>query len=222
MNDNERLQKKIQEALSWEPFLHTSEIGVTVRDGVVTLSGTVSCPGKKAQAEDAAKKVSGVRVLVENIVVSSKSPGASSDNDIAAQVINAFHWNTEITKEEIHVKVEGGWVTLSGEVGWNQQKETAKKAVVNLIGVRGVINNIAIRSNPDDKISTEDILAALRRNGSLNVEGVRLEADGHTAILLGMIDSWYEKEEAARIVWNAPGVVKVDNRLEVRFGREFT
>jgi osmotically-inducible protein OsmY len=221
MKDNERLQHRVQQAIQWEPLLHTSEIGVTAKDGVVTLSGTVNCPAKKAQAEQAAKKVSGVRALVENIEVSDGKPGSNSDNEIARQVINAFQWNTEIAAEKIHVKVESGWVTLSGEVAWNQQKETAKAAIIDLIGVRGVINNIAIRYNPDDAISIRDITAALLRSGSVNAGDVRLEAEGHTAILLGSIDSWYEKEEAARIVWNAPGVVKVDNRLEVRFGREF-
>jgi osmotically-inducible protein OsmY len=221
MKDNERLQQRVQQAIQWEPLLRTSGIGVTAKDGVVMLSGTVGCPAKKAQPEQAAKKVSGVRAPAENIAVSDGKSGSSNDNEIAKQVINAFLWNTEIAAEKIHVKVGSGWVTLSGEVAWNQQKETAKKAIINLIGVRGVINNIAIRYNPDDTISIRDITAALLRSSSVNAEGVRLEVESHTAILLGSIDSWYEKEEATRIVWNAPGVVKVDNRLEVRFGREF-
>lgn len=199
MTANESLQRRIQKALQWEPLLHTSEIGVTAKDGVITLSGTVSCPAKKAQAEEAVKKVLGVRALVENIEISNSAPGSDNDNEIAKQVINALQWNTEIAAEKIQVKVVSGWVTLSGEVAWKQQKETAKKAIINMIGVRGVINNIAICPNPDHQISIKDIMAALLRSGSVNAEGVHIETEGNTVILLGKIDSWYEKEEWQRL-----------------------
>ncbi len=220
-DNNEMLQQEVYQALQWEKMLHASGIGVSAKDGVVTLFGSVASTPKKARAEEVVKKVAGVCALVKHIGIRNACPGIVSDNKIALQVMNALKWNTEISAETIHVKVESGWVTLSGEVAWNRQKEAAKKAIINLIGVRGVINEIAIRPNPGDVIHIANIMAALGRSGSVNAKGIHLESDGHTAILLGTIDSWYEKEEAARIVWNAPGVTKVDNRLEVKYSREF-
>jgi len=221
MKTNEDLQRKVQQALKWEPLLHAAEIGVIVKHGIVTLTGTVDCYAKKAEAEAAAKKIEGVKAVVENIEVRYNSHGSNTDAKIARQVINAFKWSSAIPHDSVTVTVESGWVTLQGEVAWNHQKEAAKKAVINLIGVKGVINTIAIRSNPDDVINTKDIYKALLRSGSLNCEGMKLEAHGHTLTLTGSIDSWYEKEEAARIAWNAPGVLKVDNQLAVKYSREF-
>jgi len=219
MKNNEELQKKVQEAIQWESLLHSAEIGVIAIDGVVTLSGIVDSYSKKAQAEDAVKQVDGVLAVVDNIAISQGKWGINTDNEIASQVINAFQWNTEIANEKISVVVEKGWVTLEGEVSWNHQREAARAAIANLIGVKGVINRIAIRPGAEASVNTKDIMEALVRSGSLNAEGIRLEAVGHMVILSGTIDTWYEKEEAARIVWNAPGVVKVDNRLDVTFRR---
>jgi len=221
MRSNEELQRKVQQALKWEPLLHAAEIGVTAKNGLVTLTGTVSCYAKKAEAEEAAKKTEGVKAVVEHIEIRYNSLGSNTDTEIAQQVLNAFKWNTEIPHDKVTVKVEAGWVTLEGEVAWNYQKEAAKKAVINLIGVKGVINTIAIRANAGDVINPKDIYKALLRSGSLNCEDIKLEVQGHTLILTGSIDSWYEKEEAARIAWNAPGVLKIENQLTVKYSREF-
>ncbi|MEA5260461.1 BON domain-containing protein [Arcicella aquatica] len=218
MKTNEELQKDVQNAIKWEPLLHAAEIGVTVKDGVVTLSGNVDSYSKKFEAEKAAKNIIGVKVVVETIEVKFKSnTSKKDDNEIADEILSAFKWNLEIPDSKIKVKVEKGWVTLEGEVHWNYQRNAAKNAVDKLMGVTGVSNDIVIKSETHNEIKKSDIENALKRNWAIDDEHINVIVDGHKVTLTGSVDSWYQKDEAARIAWNAPGVWTVDNELEVEY-----
>jgi osmotically-inducible protein OsmY len=135
-------------------------------------------------------------------------------------VVNAFKWNVEVPNDKVKVKVERGWLTLEGEVEWNFQKDAAKKAVSNLSGVAGVTNNIKIKSDIEDKIEEKDIERALDRNWSLSDREIVVKVSGTKVTLTGTVDSWYQKSEAARITWNAPGVRLVENNLVVDYAYE--
>ena len=217
MKSNEDLQRDVQDAIKWEPQLHAAEIGVTVIDGIVTLTGTVNNYSKKAEAEEAAKNVSGVKAVVEKIEVSVDDYGLRTDNDIAIEVLNAFKWHWDIPNDKIKVKVEKGWVSLEGEIEWNYQKEAAKKAVSSLLGVKGVINNIMIASTVNDTVERKDIEDALFRNISINDEDIHVKVSGSTVSLKGSVASWHQKGEAGRMAWSAPGVLHVENELIVDY-----
>ena len=218
MKTNEELQQDVQNAIKWEPLLHAAEIGVMAKDGVVTLTGTVDSYSKKSEAESAAKNITGVKVVVEKIEVKFISSWSKTDdNDIAKEIINAFKWNWEVPNDKIKVKVEAGWVTLEGELHWNYQREAAQKAVKNLLGVTGVSNNITIKSETLDSIEKKDIEDALRRNWSIDDEDIDVDVSEHNVTLSGTVNSWYQKDEAGRIAWNAPGVWTVNNELEVDY-----
>jgi osmotically-inducible protein OsmY len=218
MKNNAEIQKDVQDAIKWEPLLNAAEIGVTVKDGVVTLTGTVDSYSKKTEAEDAAKNVAGVTAVVEKIEIKYNTGwGKKDDNEIAVEVVNALKWNWRIPSADVKVKVEDGWVTLTGELQWNYQKEAAKDAVKNLLGVMGVANNITIKSGTQDQIEKRDIESALRRNCSIRDENITVRTSNHKATLTGTVDSWYQKNEAARMAWNAPGVWTVDNELVVGY-----
>ena len=217
MRSNEELQQDVQNALKWEPQLHAAEIGVTAKDGIITLTGTVDSYAKKAEAEEAAKNVTGVKAVVEKITVHFDNWGEKTDNEIANEVINACKWHWDIPNEKIKIKVEDGWVTLEGEIEWNYQKEAAKKAVSNLMGVKGVTNNIMIVSSTKNHVQRKDIETALLRNVSINVGGIDVIVSGSKVTLTGSVDSWHQKDEAGRMAWNAPGVLEVDNELKVEY-----
>ena len=218
MKNNEELQKDVQDAIKWEPLLNAAEIGVTVKDGVVTLTGVVDNYTKKAEAEDAAKNVAGVKAVVEKIDVKFSSSWAkTSDGDIATEVLNAFKWNWRIPNDKVKVKVESGWVTLEGELEYGYQSEAAKDAVKNLLGVASVVNNITIKPTIAEVAEKADIESALRRNWSIYDTDIDVKVSGHKATLSGTVDSWYQKEEAGRIAFNAPGVWSVDNELIVDY-----
>jgi osmotically-inducible protein OsmY len=218
MKSNEDLQRDVQEAIKWEPLLKAAEIGVTAKEGIVTLTGTVDSYFKKSEAEDAAKNVTGVKAVVEKITVSfGVGFGKREDNEIAREILNAYKWNWEIPNDKIKVKVEKGWVTLEGELEWNYQREAAVNAVKNLDGVTGVSNNMKIKSDINDIIEKKDIESALRRNWSIDDKSIRVNVHGSNVTLDGTVDSWYEKDEASRIAWNAPGVSAVANNLVIDY-----
>ena len=221
MKTNAELQKDVQDAIKWEPLLNAAEIGVTVKDGVVTLTGTVDSYSKKTEAEDAAKNVAGVTAVVEKIEIKFTGHRAKKDdNEIATEVVNALKWNWQIPKDKIKVKVEKGWVTLEGELEWNYQKEAARDMVKNLLGVTGVSNIIAIKSAARDLVEEEDIENAMRRNWAIGDQDILVKVSGHKVTLSGTVNSLHQKDVAARTAWNAPGVWTVENNLVIEYDYE--
>ena len=217
MKKNEDLQKDVQEAIKWEPLLNAAEIGVIAKDGVITLTGIVNSYTKKLEAENAAKNVAGVKAVVEKIEIKFGHTDKKDDNEIANEVVNALKWNLEIPNDKVKVKVEGGWVTLEGELEWNYQKDAAKTSVNNLMGVKGVTNFIKIRSETRDEIEKKDIEYAFARNWSVDDKDIQIKVSGNKVTLNGIVHSLYQKDEAARIAWNAPGVWSVDNELVIEY-----
>jgi len=214
MKTNEELQRDVQNAIKWEPQLHAAEIGVTAKDGVVTLMGTVDAYYKKIQAENAAKNVDGVKAVVEEIEIKYSS-NAMSDEDIANNVLKALIDNWNVPHEKIQVKVEKGWVTLEGQVTWNYQKEAANKSVGHLTGVKGVTNRIKIKSEVQDEIEKKNIVRALASNWTLHSENIFIKVDGTKVTLTGAVSSLFQKDLAEKIVWKTPGIWSVDNQLIV-------
>jgi osmotically-inducible protein OsmY len=218
MKTNEELQRDVRQAIKWEPLLKAAEIGVIAKEGVITLTGTVDSYRKKAEAEAAARSVAGVQAVVEGIEIRfDNSFFSKNDNEIAAEVLNAFRWNAEVPGDQLKITVEKGWVTLQGEVQWNYQREIAESAVVNLLGVTGVINHIKIRVNKDDEVEKAAIEDAIDLNWSLSDRDIAVEVSENKVTLTGTVDSWYQKNEAARIAWKAPGVRLVDNQLKIEY-----
>jgi osmotically-inducible protein OsmY len=215
MINNENLQKNVQDAIKWEPLLNAAEIGVIAKDGVITLSGIVDSYLKKTQAEEAARKVIGVKAVVEKIEVKISGSGNKNDTEIATEILNVFGWNDELPKETITVKVENGWVTLDGVLKWNSQREAAQRLLNNIVGVLGVNNQIKIKSELLDQIEKDEIVSAVGRNWAINNQEIKVSVSGNKVTLYGRVDSLYQKDEAGRIAWNAPGVLAVDNELIV-------
>ena len=215
MKSNESLQKDVQDAIKWEPLLHAAEIGVIVKDGIVTLTGTVDSYSKKIEAENAAKKVAGVKAVVEDIDIDYGYFGVTTDEEVAKEVIKAFKSSMSVPDEKIKVKVEDGWVTIDGTVNWDYQRRASKNAVVNLKGVKGVTNKIKIQSEIKDQIEKKEIEKALQRNWALKSDDIYVDVNNNEVKLPGVVDSYYEKDEAERIAWNAPGVSSVNNELAV-------
>ena len=216
MKTNENLQRDVQNAIKWEPLLNAAEIGVTARDGIVTLTGTVDSFGKKSEAENAAKNVAGVKAVVEEIKIVYSNAAQRADSTIAVDIIKALKSNW-IPDERVQLRVENGWVTLEGNLPWNFQKDAVNKAAKNVSGVLGVNNEIVIKPASYDDIESKGIQEALSRNWSLSDQDIRVKVKGDTVSLEGIVHSHYQREEANRIAWSAPGVAMVNNRLLVEF-----
>ncbi len=215
MKDNSTLQAEVQNAIKWEPLLEAAEIGVTVKDGVVSLSGSVDSFAKKMEAENAAKKVRGVVALIENIEVRFPNSWSRSNVEIANEAVNALKSNWSVPNDNITVKVEDGWVTLEGKLPWNYQREAAKSAINYLSGIKGVTNLIKIKSEITDEIEKKEVEDAFERSWSVNNNDIKVSVLGTTVTLDGTVNSWYQKEEAGRIAWNTPGIMDVKNELTI-------
>ncbi len=215
MKSNEILQKDVQDAIKWEPLLHAAEIGVIVKDGIVTLTGEVDSYGKKAEAEHATKSVAGVRAVVDRIKVLIGKDKLISDQAIAADAFRMINESLVLPKESISITVEDGWITLDGTVQWNYQREMARNLVKDLPGVRGVTNDIKLAKELVEHIKKNYIEEALHRHWSIDADEVEVKVNGTTVELCGCVYSVYQKEEAEKIAYKSPGVEHVVNNLKV-------
>ena len=215
MKTDQEIQKDVMEELRWEPLLNATEIGVAVKNGVVTLSGIVDTYGKKIAAEEAAKSVFGFKAVAEDIQVKLSSFGAKSDTELAEEVIKSLKWHTSIPDDKIKVKVENGWVTLEGDVEWEYQKNAAKSTIENLLGVKGISNLITVKPSVTVKDIKNKISAAFHRSATVDSEKINIDVRGNKAILSGTVRSWAEKEEAANATWNAQGISSVENNITI-------
>ena len=217
MKSNETLQRDVQESIKWEPLLHAAQIGVIAKNGIVTLTGTVDSYAKKMEAETATKKVAGVKAIVEKIEIDYGHFGKITDDKIAEDILKEFNSNLTVPSNSIKVTVENGWVTLEGNVNWNYQREATKNSVTNLMGVRGISNNIKINPEIKEKVEKRAIEKAFQRNWAINYDEIDVDVYDNNVRLTGNVDSYYQKDEAERIAWNAPGVWSVNNDLEVGY-----
>jgi osmotically-inducible protein OsmY len=215
MKTNQDLQNDVREAIKWEPLLKETNISVSALDGVVTLTGIVDGYLKKSRAEDTAKGVTGVKAVVEKIEVKFKNDDDRSDSEIAGEVILALKTDGRVPHDRIKVMVENGWVTLTGNVPWYYQKDAARNAVRHLDGIKVFTNDIRIQPESGDELEQQDIQRALRRSAAMADQDIQVYVTGNKVTLNGVVNSWYQKEEAARIAWNAPGVLSVDNELAI-------
>ncbi len=217
MKSNADLQKDVQDAIKWEPLLNAAEIGVIAKNGVVTLTGTVDSYAKKMEAETAAKSVVGVKAVVEEIEVSFPGSFTKSDTDIANDALKALQSASGVPADKIKITVENGWATLEGEVPWHFQGQAAKNAVGNLQGVKGVTDKIKITPTFRDAVEQRAIEHALARNWAVDDEEIHVEVSGSKVKLDGIVHSLFQRDEAARIAWNAPGVLEVANDLVIDY-----
>jgi osmotically-inducible protein OsmY len=213
MKTDEQIRQDVIDELTWEPTLKSSEIGVAVKDGIVTLSGQVDTYTKKIEAEKAVKRVKEVKGIAEDIIVKLPRSGKRTDMDIAESVIRSLKWNTSIPENSVKVKVEDGWVTLEGEVEWEFQKHRAGSIANNITGVKSVINIVAIRSHIKPHRVKEEIRKALERSADIEADSIEIEVENDTVTLSGEARTWYERGEIERAAWKTPGISNVKNYI---------
>ena len=215
MKMDTELQRHVMEELSWEPSVNAAEIGVSVDSGVVVLDGTVRSYAEKWAAEQAAERVRGVKAVSDEIEV--RLPGESwrGDSEIARAALNAIEWNALVPHDRIKVLVQNGWVTLDGTVDRQYQRSEAENAVRNLLGVKGVLNRIHLLPLVSPADVKDQITRALERASEIDAKRICVEANDGKVTLKGSVRAYLEREEAERAARAAPGVLTVENRIEL-------
>ncbi len=209
------LQQEVRDELSWDPALNTSDIDVTAKDGIITLSGYVNSYSKKLAAESAAKRVKDVTGVAIALKVYLAAEDKRTDEEITSAAWNAIKWSSFTPDDCIRIKVDKGWITLEGEVKWQSQKESAFAAVRNLVGIYGVSNLIKVRAGITPIIIKDVVKKALTRNAEIEADRINIVTDGGRIVISGKVRSWAEKTEVHRAVWATPGVVDVRDELVI-------
>lgn len=215
MKSDSDIKRNVEAELKWDPDIDATDIGVSVKDGVVTLTGFVRSYSQKLSAESDAKKVAGVMAVANDIEVRLPALHERPDPDIARDAATALKHELPFSHERFKVVVKNGWITLEGAAEWNYQRTRAEEAVRHVRGVKGVSNLISLKPQVAPSDIKKKIEDAFRRNAELEAASITVEATGSEVILKGTVRSWAERQEAERAAWRAPGVTKVDNRLAI-------
>jgi osmotically-inducible protein OsmY len=212
--DDKALKKLVETELEWEPSIDAADVGVTVENGIVRLLGHVATYAQKVAAENAVKRIKGVRGYVEDIEVRPFTQ-TYTDEGIATRVANVLDWAVTFPKGAVKAKVENGYVTLTGELEWQYQRMAAEQAVRPLQGVRGVNNAITVKPRVQAADIKRRIEAALERQADLEADKIRVTVDGEKVKLEGKVRAWFERDTIERAAWAAPGVKSVEDRITV-------
>ncbi|HEX7752474.1 MAG TPA: BON domain-containing protein [Novosphingobium sp.] len=215
MKTDSQLQHDVMSELEWEPSVDHADIGVSVEKGVVTLNGYVPSYASKQAAERSARRVAGVKAIAQEIKVRHDSDPKTADHEIAKRILDVFAWSVLVPDDKITVKVEHGWVTLTGSVDWHFQADEAEKAASKISGVIGIINQVEIHRRPTSSDIRRRIENAFERQADLDAAGVTIALDGSKVKLGGRVKAWHERQVAERAAWAAPGVTEVEDHIVV-------
>jgi osmotically-inducible protein OsmY len=214
MKTDEQLQQDVSAELVWEPSVHAGRIGVQVARGVVTLVGQVDSYREKWHAEQAAQRVTGVQALAVELTVQLPGPHQRSDADIARTVASVLAWSAAVPAGTLQVMVEHGWVTLSGEVDQQHQRQAVSDSVSYLMGVIGINNQITLKPAQVLAAQPADIEAALQRTSISQAQAIHVGVQGSRVTLGGTVHSWADRQTALNSAWGTPGVSSVVDQLQ--------
>ena len=217
MKTDTQLQQDVIAELKWEPSVNAAQIGVEVKDGIVTLAGHVNSYSDKWGAERAAQRVSGVKALAIEMDVKLSGSSKRTDADIARSAENVLEWTTYLPKDSVKVMVESGLITLSGEVDWEYQRQAVAKGVRYLMGVKGVSDQIVIKPKVSLSAVKSDIEAALKRRATTDAQKISVEVRGADVTLTGTVHSWSERDLAKHAAWGTPGVRNVVDNMTITY-----
>ncbi|MGZ5095944.1 MAG: BON domain-containing protein [Burkholderiales bacterium] len=216
MRSDSDIKRDVEQELRWDADIDPTDIGVSVKDAVIGLTGFVRSYSQKWQAERDAKRITGVAGLANDIQVRLRSGTERTDPELAREAALAVRMQLPYVFESIKVVAANGQIALEGTVEWNYQRQRADEAVRHITGVKGVNNMLQVKPKVSPSNVKHSIEAAFTRSAEIDANGVTVKTDSGNVFLEGKVRTWAEREEAERAAWLAPGVTNVQNRLFVR------
>jgi osmotically-inducible protein OsmY len=216
MKTDDDIKRDVEAELRWDPDLDATDIAINAKSGVVTLTGFVPSYLQKFEAEKDVKRVQGVIGVANDLEVRLPSTDARPDPDIARDAVEALKMQLPYSYKDFKVIARDGWITLEGEAEWNYQKEKAEMAVRGVKGVKGVINTITVKPRVPAEEVKRKIEEAFKRSAEVDAKNIQVEASDGEVILRGTVHSWFEREQAERAAWLAPGVRRVEDRIVIQ------
>jgi osmotically-inducible protein OsmY len=213
---NQELRDRVEQELDFDPGIDTSGIGIAVNRGVVTLTGHVPSVWQKMSAERAAWRVKGVKAIAEELEVRLPQDKKLSDDAIAERAVNILAWSSSVPKDAVRVKVQDGWITLTGEVEWHFQRSAAEREIRRLSGVTGVVNSIELKPRVQPADVKQRIVDALKRHAEVEASKIKIDIENGTVSISGEVDDWNERRAVELAVWSAPGVRMVEDHVRIR------
>jgi osmotically-inducible protein OsmY len=215
MRTDSEIKRDVEDEIRWNPDIDATDIAVTVKSAVVTLTGFVHSYSDKLQAEADAKRVAGVAGVANDIEVRLPSSDVRPDPEIARDVVTELRVQLPLSANKIKAVVKGGWVTLEGEVEWHYQRERAERAVRHVKGVLGVSDLINLKPSVSPADIKRKIEEAFKRNAEIDANRIQVKSSDGEVVLEGTVRSWAERQEAERVAWAAPGVKKVEDHIRI-------
>lgn len=209
------LKQAVEDELKWEPSIDAEHIGVTAEDGVVTLTGHVGSYAEKFTAEKATKRVKGVRAIAQELEIRFPNDKKTSDDQIAKRALDIIAWDSTIPNDMVQLKVQNGFITLSGQVDWYYSRDDAESAIRRLAGVKGIANDIIIKPRAQALDIKHLIETALQRNAEVEAGSIKVSVLNGRVTLDGKVKAWYERDLAERTAWSAPGVISVEDHINI-------
>jgi osmotically-inducible protein OsmY len=216
MKTDANVRTDVEKELEWDPRFDARDVGVAVKGGVVTLSGHVGSFAERWAAQDAAQLVSGVKAIANEIAVKLPTSAQRSDTELAQAALDALALNSSVPAGDIKVTVQGGWVTVSGQVSFWHQKQAVETTLRQLRGVMGLLNDIQLKPRASALDVQSRIEETFRRHAQLDADKIRVKVADGTVTLEGEVQSWRERNEAELAAWAAPGVLGIKDKLTIR------
>lgn len=206
---DDQIAQDVRGEFRLEKTIDADSVTVLVKNGDVTLTGSVDGGGQKWLIDAAVKRIAGVKTVTDKMEIIVQEPGIRTDEDIRRECEHALGMTVQGANHAIKVMVSSGWVTLSGNVDWGYERWSAEEIVSHLPGVSGVNGQIKVRSMGLQEDVKANIKTAISSDSACQSPEIDIVVSRNQVILDGAIYTLAQRRAATNAAWSTRGVKNV-------------